>query len=155
VTTGAELVRLSTAINQARQLTQALRGRGLPALAADAIAEHLRAAQRLAAGRSDSNSLTCAKQPRPTRRRVLWRRDPRCFWCGRLTVFETFGREDSATLDHLFSRRHPRRSDPRKHLPPTVLACYGCNQERGAKEPTTAGACPVLKLIKDAVEASG
>jgi hypothetical protein len=132
------LLHLSTAINQARQLTQALRGRELPAERADELAELLRAAQALARGRKP--------QPqKPTRRRVLWRRDPRCFWCGVVTTFATHGRPDSATVDHLYPRGHPRRSDPRKHLPPVVLSCYGCNQERGAKPATVSAVCPLLR----------
>ena len=135
--------RLNHAINTSRQLTQGLRGRGLSPAQADEITSHLLAAQKLAQGRTIK--LATGKL---TRRRTLWRRDPRCFWCGRLTVFEEHGRPDSATLDHLYSRLHPRRRDTRKHLPSTVLACYCCNQERGAPAGRVSETCPVVDANK-------
>jgi hypothetical protein len=87
-------------------------------------------------------------KPQPPRRLALWLRDPRCFWCGRVTNYDTAGRGNSATLEHVYPRGHPRRSDPDKHLPPTLLACHKCNTERGAPQATTSQTCPVIELAK-------
>jgi len=58
---------------------------------------------------------------------------PFCFWCNRqTTLVRGFGDSppDGATVDHLYSRLHPKRFvDSSK-----VLACYACNQERGRAE---------------------
>lgn len=48
------------------------------------------------------------------RRQKLYKQDPRCFWCGELTEYHDMpgggkpGPEE-ATIDHLYSRRDPRR----------------------------------------------
>ena len=82
---------------------------------------------------------------KPTRRALLWRRSALCFWCGRATRLDAeMNADDAATVDHVYSRLHPRRQSPVRHLPPSVLACYRCNQERGAKRPTAGETCPVL-----------
>jgi hypothetical protein len=89
-----------------------------------------------------------AKKSKPTRRRVLWTRDPRCFWCGRLTDIRTEWLDKSATVEHLYSRRHPKRGSARKYLPSTVLACRKCNSERGAPEARAHDECPVIEAEK-------
>lgn len=75
------------------------------------------------------------------RRRILWARDPHCHWCGRLTAYATpllsVGvrvppPNDLATVDHLDSRLSGRRGQTPGER--TVLACYACNQNRGAAE---------------------
>jgi hypothetical protein len=53
--------------------------------------------------------------PRPgkkTRKRALWERDPRCFWCGRETNIKTANAPDSASLEHLYSRGGSLRGSP-------------------------------------------
>lgn len=59
-------------------------------------------------------------------RRRMWESDPCCFWCGEITIYGGTG-EHSATIDHLYSRLHPKRSSGGG---PQVLACNACNQER-------------------------
>jgi len=74
------------------------------------------------------------------RRLRMFKTDPNCFWCGKLTVL--YGEQsqlDLATIDHLYSRLHPERKKRYKaghdrsallH----VLACYACNHKRGKVE---------------------
>jgi hypothetical protein len=146
--TGGPLARLAHAINTARQLTQAVRGRGLPPERADTIAELLREAQRTVRRAADSPQVR-QRTNKPTHRRRLWRRDPHCFWCGRLTVFEAYGVPHAATIEHIYPRGHPKRRSPRKVLPETVLACHACNQERGGYAGTASGeACPVVTISR-------
>jgi hypothetical protein len=121
---GAGLAGLAHAINAARQRCQSLRGGELAVDLADRIAERLKEAARLLKGVAPP----APKPSRPTRRRQLWRRDPRCFWCGRETRFDApEGADDLATLEHVYARTHPKRQSPRRHLPAAVLACYRCN----------------------------
>jgi len=136
---------LATRINQARQLTRGLRGHDLKPEVADEIAMRLKEAARLLQGKEVP--LPRAKMPkdaRPTRRRQLWRRDPRCFWCGVVTRFEEHYSDDAATVEHVYHRRYPKRHDPRRHLPGTVLACKRCNNDRGAPEAVAHSECPVI-----------
>lgn len=69
-----------------------------------------------------------------TRTRVLlYKKDPACFWCGRFTMLGQVKpmRDYTATVDHLYSRLHPKRNNlPRQK----VLACYRCNQDRSAAD---------------------
>jgi len=89
------------------------------------------------------------RESKPTRRRQLWRRDPRCFWCGRETDIRTVNGPDSATVEHIYHRGHPkRRQSTRRHLPDTVLACRRCNNERGSPPTTTHQTCPLLSAVK-------
>lgn len=153
--TGGPLARLAHAINTARQLAQNARGKDLAPETADEVASRLREALRLIreakAGEGREAGPSPAPKPareksQPTRRRLLWRRDPRCFWCGRVTVFEAHNTPEAATVEHVYPRTHPRRRDTRRHLPSKVLACYGCNQARGAPTANTSDVCPVVKI---------
>ena len=65
-----------------------------------------------------------------SRRRILFRCDPHCFWCGKLTVLSDTTRlkHDTATVDHLYSRLHPERQRGQRSR--TVLACNQCNAAR-------------------------
>src|SRR5437868_8874207 len=81
---------------------------------------------------------------KPARRRQLWRRDPHCFWCGRITKFDEYYSDDAATVEHIYHRRHPKRHNGRRHLPSIVLACRRCNNERGAPEAVAHSECPVI-----------
>jgi len=65
----------------------------------------------------------------------MWNEDPRCYWCGALTVLvEKNGGPpvlpNEATIDHIRPRHHPGRQEP-----PTegerrrVLSCWKCNNE--------------------------
>jgi hypothetical protein len=68
-----------------------------------------------------------------SKRERLFRRNPHCYWCGRLTVFlrpKPFKAPDAATVDHRFSKQHPKRCFDGS----TVLACYECNDERSKCE---------------------
>ena len=133
---------LRVRVNQARQLTQTLRGHGLKAEVADEIMSRLKECARLLGEREGTRR--GASKSKPTRRRVLWRRDPRCFWCGRVTDIRTEWLDRSATVEHLYSRKHPKRGRTDKHLPSTVLACKRCNSERGAPEASAFDVCPAI-----------
>jgi 5-methylcytosine-specific restriction endonuclease McrA len=139
----AGLPLLCVRVNQARQLTQNLRGHGLKEEVADEIMSRLKECARLLGEREGGRK--GASKSKPTRRRVLWRRDPRCFWCGRVTDIRIEWLDKSATVEHLYSRRHPKRGLPDKHLPTVVLACRKCNNERGAPEATACDLCPVIE----------
>lgn len=79
-------------------------------------------------------------KPQPPRRFLLWMRDPRCTWCGRITRLEApQDAPELATRDHL--HRKGERGDRR--LPADVLACYECNTSRG-QPPPLRRACPLL-----------
>ena len=70
----------------------------------------------------------------------LWEEDPKCCWCGILTRVEprTNGGQlpnDTATLEHLYSRLHPKRRDPNYSSEQRrFLACHWCNHRRGIVE---------------------
>lgn len=136
---------LCVRINQARQLTQSLRGHGLKEEVADEIAVRLRECAKLLGGKELPPRPARKGKAKPTRRRQLWRRDPRCFWCGIETRFDAYDEPDAATVEHLYSRRHPKRGKTDKHLPSTVLACRKCNSGRGAPEARVFDACPVIE----------
>jgi 5-methylcytosine-specific restriction endonuclease McrA len=76
----------------------------------------------------------------PDRRRqrfYLARQDPTCWYCGVLVreyITENGGDQepDQATLEHLVSRRNPMRLVPGDGTVRRVLACYDCNNSRGA-----------------------
>jgi 5-methylcytosine-specific restriction endonuclease McrA len=133
---------LRVRINQARQLTQNLRGHGLKAEVADEIMSRLKECARLLGEREGERK--GASKSKPTRRRQLWRRDPRCFWCGRMTRFDAHDEPDAATVEHLYHRKHPKRGRADKHLPSTVLACRKCNNERGAPPTEARDECPLI-----------
>ncbi len=135
---------LCVRINQARQLTQQLRGKGLTPEVADAVAARLKECARLLGGKGLPDRPARKGDARPTRRRQLWRSDPRCFWCGRVTRFDAYDEPDAATVEHLYSRRHPKRGRADKHLPSVVLACKRCNNERGAPGAEAREVCPVV-----------
>jgi hypothetical protein len=136
---------LCVRINQTRQLTQHLRGHGLKEEVADGIMSRLKECARLLQGRGVPPPAAKKKgDSAPTRRRLLWRRDPRCFWCGRVTKFDEHD-ADAATVEHVYHRRHPKRKGGRRFLPSVVLACRKCNNERGAPEATAFEVCPVIE----------
>src|SRR5678816_1112994 len=73
-------------------------------------------------------------------RERLWKIDPRCFWCMRVTVLphapsppKGGWAANIATIDHLYDRKHELRHSPQKHNQEMrrVLACYACNMKRG------------------------
>lgn len=68
------------------------------------------------------------------RRAALWLEDARCWFCGRetrwLTPAVSHLPADAATTDHLYPRGHPEHG---RHAYSTVLACSGCNHQRGAE----------------------
>jgi len=77
------------------------------------------------------------------RRRLikLHRLDCRCFWCKRPTVLVISDRSTvnfprRATIDHLDHKLSGRRR-PGPREPRTVLACFECNQRRGAEDLAT------------------
>lgn len=107
-------------------------------------------AEKIAGRVERVRALVQGKDPEPkpekrTRRRALWERDPRCFWCGRETNIKTANAPDSATVEHLYARGQPKREEStRRHLPATVLACRRCNTARGAPSVAAPETCPVL-----------
>jgi hypothetical protein len=104
------------------------------------ITRHVERVRQLVKGENADQSAN----PKPTRRRVLWRRDPRCFWCGTVTRFDAYHESDAATLEHIYHRRHPKRRSTKRHLPSYVLACRKCNSERGAPEAREFEVCPAV-----------
>ena len=68
----------------------------------------------------------------------LWTVDSRCHWCKIETVLPegtNDKRPNVATIDHLYSKHHPKRLTPNttgeiRH----VLACWKCNQRRGKED---------------------
>lgn len=82
-------------------------------------------------------------------REQMWRRNPRCYWCGRhtrlLNINGGLQPPDMATIDHLFSRINEDRRNHsagiwkvshsgNPYVVRRVLACYACNSERGRRE---------------------
>ena len=48
-----------------------------------------------------------------SKRALLFAKDPRCFWCGRVTVLQTtkpIRNDNVGTIDHLYSRLHPKHA---------------------------------------------
>lgn len=73
------------------------------------------------------------------RRESLWNDNKHCHWCGVETVWaannDGKNPDNSATLDHIYSRYHPKRREPNKDCERRyVLACQACNHERGRLE---------------------
>lgn len=72
-------------------------------------------------------------------RNKLWKEDPHCHWCRCLTIppppGKNLGRQadDTATLDHLYSKWELRDNPDLKLAQKTFLACAKCNAERGRK----------------------
>lgn len=79
-------------------------------------------------------------------RQRLFRHNPHCFWCGKLTMLsvEVRLKHDTATVDHLYSRLHPNRKVARQGRGRLVLACNQCNKDRSNAE--TRGLMFVPKL---------
>lgn len=69
-------------------------------------------------------------------RQRLFRMNPHCFWCGKLTVLscDVKLKHDAATVDHLYSRLHPERKAARRGRGRSVLACNQCNRDRSNAE---------------------
>lgn len=74
-------------------------------------------------------------------RRRMWEYDPRCHWCGVVTVLPKPGPPKGppnprlATIDHLRPRHHPGRREPTNGKEfRRVLACWKCNNERDRRE---------------------
>jgi len=68
-------------------------------------------------------------------RRKLFREDPHCYWCGRITVLfdPPIGQRtpgDTATVDHIKDRRQVASVSEYRAPENVVLACYGCNKRR-------------------------
>ena len=138
------LAQIANHINAARQLTQGARGVTLDAVRADTIAAFLRAAQALARSAEKRDPLAPLAGDMDSRRFRLWRRDPRCLWCGRVTRIESVNDDNAATLDHI----HPKGHREGKRLR-TVLACRRCNSRRG-QPPAKPLTCPLVESMKRA-----
>jgi hypothetical protein len=133
---------LATRINQARQMTQALRGVKLAPEVADGIARRLREAAALLQGKTILSEISDKPKPQTgTLRYRLWQRDPRCLWCGIETRIEGRHEPDAATLDHL----HRKSQRAGRTLPLVVLACRRCNNDRG-EPPSVRATCPLARL---------
>lgn len=79
-------------------------------------------------------------------RTKLWRRNPRCYYCGIHTVninragngkSKAF-RDDEATLEHLHSRLNPERGQHRGKRT-HVIACRKCNLAKAREEAAALG----------------
>lgn len=84
---------------------------------------------------------------RTSQRTKLHEDDPNCFWCGKRTRLypESPCDPDTATIDHLYSRRHPERYERGQYGHPVVLACRKCNQLRNHCEITHQPFIPALE----------
>lgn len=62
----------------------------------------------------------------------MWFQSPNCHWCGIKTrlLFPTNGYlpDDCATVDHVIHTYDRESPEQKEHK---VLACYGCNHDRG------------------------
>ena len=74
-------------------------------------------------------------------RKSLWSQDPHCYYCGVITInLEPFPKHlipspDAATIDHIYSKLHPKRYEPNlTNERRRVLCCYKCNQSRSHEE---------------------
>lgn len=76
-------------------------------------------------------------------RNLMWRADPHCHWCGKLTRLPAprvkgvkhRQEHDWATLDHLVSRLEPSKRQAHKTGERRwVLACFACNVRRSHEE---------------------
>lgn len=127
-------------LNSITQITQLSRD----SANAEKIASRVERVRALIKGKSPP-----PKPGKPNRRRQLWNRDPRCFWCGRVTDIRTTNAPDSATVEHLYARGQPKREEAtRRHLPATLLACRRCNTVRGAPSVAAPDLCPLLAGVK-------
>lgn len=67
--------------------------------------------------------------------RMWWQQGGHCHWCDRRVFLEIVGQPlppETATLDHVFTKNDPRREHPPKGSIAHVVACHGCNNERGS-----------------------
>ena len=77
-------------------------------------------------------------------RNTLLAENPHCFWCGRPVVLperDSPAQDNWATIDHLRSRLHPDRHEPKQspHERRSVLACWQCNGRRNNFEMDAVG----------------
>ena len=82
----------------------------------------------------------------------LHEKDPRCHWCGRVTILtdepNLKGSPNPlmATIDHVVSRYHVHRwVKKKKNQKRKVLACYECNHSRSVRETLCLSRAEVLK----------
>lgn len=73
------------------------------------------------------------------RRDRLWRENPNCFYCGRVTQkpnpFGGYNPPNACTLEHLYSRYNPKRySLAKPNEERTVISCRACNEKMGREE---------------------
>jgi len=98
---------------------------------------------------------------RNKKRRInLWNENPKCYWCGIITVnpiprklhdgrlkSPKYMSSNTATLDHLTSRLSDKRGSVEiRHE--TVLACKACNEKRGLEESNGLGIEELRKRAK-------
>src|ERR1700722_2505309 len=73
-------------------------------------------------------------------RKRLFNLNPRCHWCGKLTIFvEGNGiclPDNAATVDHIVSRLMATSKAHHRSAANIVLACYKCNTNRADEEHT-------------------
>jgi len=134
---------LAQAINLARGRASLLRQQHrLEKAAGEELSRLLKEAANIVKAHRDD------RRKRRTRRRRMWGRDCRCFWCGIVTTIKTVNLPNSATVEHIYPRSDPRRRDTRRHLPTFVLACSRCNGERGEKWASKPETCPVVIALQ-------
>lgn len=78
----------------------------------------------------------------------LFRADPHCFWCGKLTFVDVeINHSRLATVDHLYSRLHPEREIKHRQQKGVlhVLACRSCNHRRAVDEQAGRAFIPLLE----------
>lgn len=74
----------------------------------------------------------------------MWKQDPHCRQCGRLTVLSVYKNhkaipDNTATLEHVFSRLNPLRLLKTPGVKRRTLLCRACNQTNGLKEQKALG----------------
>lgn len=80
------------------------------------------------------------KSPRLIREALYVKQDGKCYWCDKDTnhpprLNRDMQNNDTATLDHLYHRGHPKRKSHKTNA--YVMACYECNQKRAALQDKT------------------
>lgn len=75
---------------------------------------------------------------RNRRQRLYEQQQGLCYWCKALMVLPTDSGPQAlnvATFDHVYPKNHASRSKFRENIKkphPVVLACWSCNNDRGA-----------------------
>lgn len=71
-------------------------------------------------------------------KRRLWKRDPHCFWCKKLTLEKGWplGKvpDNASTIDHILNRIFAETNEQYRSAANCVLSCNKCNQDKSVRE---------------------